>query len=310
MTRQPLLSIVTPTLGEFSSHWLEQLLKIDGDVEFILVYPPGIKAQPIEQPRIKVLYSLYKGETAQRFVGLLNASGKYIIALDDDDYLHPEVAKLTQKYFAQFSDSWVLRLYKKNICFSNESEIKSDWEKYLDLESLEVATKRKNSHILQEVPIAPLDNSIKFWSILNPYFKRKDHHGAHIENFNNKIWQTHMVQNALNELSQNMRIKGVLTWLPLWGFDRLLGLYIQGKFFEKNKTIGHWMPSPEQVRYVKKPRPKHEGRTMFASDYLLARSYPKYGYFWNLFLEEFFNLIKSKLKQLTENFVFKRQHLN
>ena len=36
-----LLSIVTPTRGNFSFYWFEQLISIQGNVEFILVYPPG-----------------------------------------------------------------------------------------------------------------------------------------------------------------------------------------------------------------------------------------------------------------------------
>jgi hypothetical protein len=34
---------------------------VQGNVEFILVYPPGITAAFIADPRVKILYSLYKG---------------------------------------------------------------------------------------------------------------------------------------------------------------------------------------------------------------------------------------------------------
>lgn len=48
MTNSPILSIVTPTLGKFSEHWLQQLLAIQGEVEFILVYPPGTVTPSLE----------------------------------------------------------------------------------------------------------------------------------------------------------------------------------------------------------------------------------------------------------------------
>ena len=43
---QPILSIVVPTREGFAEHWLNELVKIKGDVEFILVHPPGMKKLP------------------------------------------------------------------------------------------------------------------------------------------------------------------------------------------------------------------------------------------------------------------------
>jgi hypothetical protein len=57
-----LLSIVTPTRGNFSSYWFKQLRSIQGDVELILVYPPGQEIQEFNDSRIKVIVSPYKGE--------------------------------------------------------------------------------------------------------------------------------------------------------------------------------------------------------------------------------------------------------
>ncbi|MBD0335899.1 MAG: glycosyltransferase family 2 protein, partial [Cyanobacteria bacterium Co-bin13] len=69
---QPVLSIVTPTRGNFSDYWLDQLLAVRGDVQFVLVYPPGVPRRAIADPRVKSLTSPYKGEMMQRFVALLN----------------------------------------------------------------------------------------------------------------------------------------------------------------------------------------------------------------------------------------------
>ncbi|MBD0269571.1 MAG: glycosyltransferase family 2 protein, partial [Cyanobacteria bacterium Co-bin8] len=70
---QPLLSIVTPTLGNFSDYWLEQLMAVKGNVQFVLVYPPGMARRAIADPRVKSLTSPYPGEFIQRFLALLNA---------------------------------------------------------------------------------------------------------------------------------------------------------------------------------------------------------------------------------------------
>ena len=67
----------------------------------------------------------------QRFVGLLNASGEYVLALDDDDFVHPDIENLTGEYFKRFPESWILRLKKENIDFKDEERIKKDWEKFL-----------------------------------------------------------------------------------------------------------------------------------------------------------------------------------
>ena len=58
----PILSIVTPTRGNFSDDWLENLLQVEGEVQFILVYPPGVSLRKIADDRVTSLVSPYKGE--------------------------------------------------------------------------------------------------------------------------------------------------------------------------------------------------------------------------------------------------------
>ena len=298
MPNQPILSVVTPTLGNFSEYWLQQLLSIQGEVEFLFVYPPGVAAAPVTDPRVKILSSLYKGETPQRAVGLLNASGKYVIALDDDDFLHPDLVKLTLDYFDKFPQSWLLRLYKEKIDYLNEEEIKRPCEKLRDIDKLNVSKRRENKlQDLIEVPIAPLDNPFDIKVALWSYVKRKDIHGTHVEPFNNIVWKNELVKDALVDFTQNMRLAELFTWLPLWGFDRALGLFIQAKFFQKGIYIGHWMPEPGQARYIVKPYSLKTSRILVPSDTLLVKRFPQYGYFWNLFFEELYNGIKTKIKK-------------
>ncbi len=46
------LSIVIPMREGFGEHWLGELLKVKGDIEFILVHPPGVKPSPVNDPRL------------------------------------------------------------------------------------------------------------------------------------------------------------------------------------------------------------------------------------------------------------------
>ncbi|HBL10901.1 MAG TPA: glycosyl transferase family A [Cyanobacteria bacterium UBA11162] len=298
MLKQPILSIVTPTLGNFSEYWLQQLLSIQGEVEFILVYPPGATAPPIEDPRVKILYSLYKGETPQRAIGLLNVSGEYVIALDDDDFLHPHILNLTKEYFKNFPQSWLLRLYKEKIDYLDQEKITRPWQDLPDINQLNVSKKRgeKDENLL-ELPIAPLENPLDIKVALWSYAKRKDIHGAHVEPFNNSIWKTQLVKETLIDLTQTMRLAELLTWLPLWGLDRALGLFIQAKFFQKDSHIGHWMPEPGQIRYIVRPYSLKTIRLLVLTEGLLIKRFPQYGYFWNLFFEELYNGIKTKIRR-------------
>lgn len=297
MNKQPILSVVTPTLGKFSDYWLEQLLKIKGNVEFVLVYYPNTALRRINDPRIKVLTSPYKGEMMQRFVGLLNATGKYVLALDDDDFVHPEVLNLTIEYFEKFPDSWILRLNKVSIDFRDNNRITKDWDEIPNLQQIEICRKtpenpypyqRGNYKGLLEIPIAPLDKKLDLRFALLPFTGRKDNLGYHFENFNNIVWKNDLVQEALVDLSQTTKILGAITWIPASGFDRLLGLFIQAKYFQKNAIIGHCMPKPEQIRYIDKPPKLKPPRFHVISDMLLLKRYPQYGYLWNLFLEKLY----------------------
>ncbi|MEB3341228.1 glycosyltransferase family 2 protein [Okeania sp.] len=297
--KEKILSIVTPTRGNFSDYWLEQLLAVKGNVEFILVYPPNEIVKPFYDPRLKVIHSSFKGETIQRMTGILNTSGKYILALDDDDFVHPDVLKFTSEYFQKNPHSWVLRLNKKNISYLDEETIKSDWGKLPEISEMEIVKGRNKSdreQTLREIPIAPLENKFKisaFW----PYTKRTDHKGPHIENFNNKVWRTEMVKKSLFELSNTMKLADPITWLPFWSLDRLLGLFLQAQYYQKDICVGHWLPEPEQIRYISKPYSLKETRVIFPADALLVRKFPQYGYFWNLFFNELYNGLKTTIKK-------------
>ncbi len=302
MSEKPILSIVTPTRGNFSAYWLEQLLRVEGAVEFILVYPPGVPTKAISDSRVKTLTSPYKGEMMQRFVALLNASGDYLLALDDDDFVHPEVVKLAAAYFQRFPQSWILRLKKDNIDFKNEDKIKQDWGAIPDLEQLAICKKTSENPYpyqdgnylgLLEVPVAPLDKSFNLLYAVWPLVGRKDNEGYHFENFNNIVWQNDLVQKALPDLSQATHLMGALTWLPSTGFDRLLGLFVQAKFFEKDRIIGHWLPNPAQIRYIDKDPSLKPPRFHVVSDFLLVKYYPQYGYLWNLFLSKLYGVPRT-----------------
>lgn len=192
----------------------------------------------------------------------------------------------------------MLRLHKERIDHLDEEKIKRPWAKLPSIRELNVSAKREDRYQdLVDVPIAPLENAfhpkIAFW----PYEKRKDIHGAHVEPFNNTIWRRERVQAALLDLLQNTRIAELLTWLPLWGLDRAIGLYIQAKFYQKGIFIGHWMPEPGQIRYIVRPYSLKTVRLLVLVECLLVKQFPQYGYLWNLFFEELHNGIKIKIKK-------------
>jgi hypothetical protein len=305
MNIQPLLSIITPTLGKFSDYWLESILKVEGSVEFVLVYPPKVKIKTIDDPRVTELIGPYKGEMPQRFVGLLNAKGKYVLALDDDDFVHPNICELITQYFNKFSDSWVLRLQKLNIDINDVERIKQPWEAIPDINQLEICKKtpenpypfqKGNYKGLLEVPIAPLNKNFDLRYLIWPFLTRKDNEGYHFENFNNIVWRNDLIQQAIPELSQATKVMGVVTWIPSSGFDRLSGLFVQANFFEPDIIIGHWMPKPEQIRYIDKDPALKPPRFHILSDFLLIKYFPQYGYFWNLFFNKLYNVPRTFVK--------------
>lgn len=309
-----ILSIVTPTVGNFSEYWLENLLKVEGAVQFVLVYPPKTKVRIINDARVKVLISPYKGEMMQRFVGLLNAEGEYVLALDDDDFAHPKICELTSDYFKKFPQSWILRLNKAVIDISDEERIKKAWDAIPDVNQLEVCKKtaenpypyqQGNYTGLLEVPIAPLDKSFDGRYLIWPFLKRKDNEGYHFENFNNIVWKNERVQQALPNLSQATKLMGAVTWIPSTGFDRLLGLFVQANYFQKDAIIGHWMPKPEQIRYLDKDPSLKPPRFHVISDALAVKYFPQYGYLWNLFFSKLYGVPRTVGKLVKVKFLKK-----
>ncbi|MBD2482910.1 glycosyltransferase family A protein [Planktothrix sp. FACHB-1365] len=309
-TAEPLLSIVTATLGKFSDYWLEQLLKVKGNVEFILVYPPNTPIPNFPDPRIRVIISPFKGEVMQRMTGLLNVNTEYVIALDDDDFIHPDILELTSNYFARFPESWVLRLAIKNIDYQDEAEIQKEWSAIPNIDQLEVISKtpenpypyqKGNYKDLLAIPIVPLNNKLDILLLINQKRTRKDREGIHFENFNNKVWKTVQVKESLEDFSQTLKLMNALTWIPSWSLDRTLGLFIQAKFYEPEKIMGHALPKPEQIRYILMQ--KKGFRIYLSSDILLIKRFPQYAYLWNLIfsqLDQIPRFLFSRLKSILQ----------
>ncbi len=80
--------------------------------------------------------------------------------------------------------------------------------------------------------------------------------------------------------------------MPFGSLARLLGLFIQAKFFEKDAIIGHAMPQPEQIRYITRPNQLKELRFYLSADALLFKRFSQYGYFWNLFFWQLYTIPK------------------
>lgn len=267
---KPILSIVIPTREGLEDDWFKQLLNIQGEVEFILVNPPQVN-YPMVDRRLRQIISPLRGEIIQRMTGLLNATSDYVITINCDEYLHQQIAEITTEYFRKFPDSWVLRLSRKSYPFGAKQELEKEWE------TLPIIDDN-----LTKIPIAPLENKFDIGCFIRD---RKDHHGRHTENFDKLVWKTKLVHESLNEMVNLIPIFGPFKYIPFWCLDRLLGLYLQAKFFEKDKMIGHILPLPEQLRIEDNPPEfKRSMRFYVFAEIWLVRSFPQYGYLWNLII--------------------------
>jgi glycosyltransferase involved in cell wall biosynthesis len=294
----PSLSIVTPTRGNFPPPWRDALLAIRGDVEFILVYPPGKTMQAVADARVRALYSPLRGEVIQRLTGLLNARGRLVLALDDDDVAHPDLAAFAQAYFARFPESWVLRLRAENVEIQDAPKIARAWDALPpNAELARHTTESEIEYGLREIPIAPLQTPFR-WRHLLPTAHRRDMHGAHMENFNNRVWRNEIVQPALGDLVQTLTLWGALKWIPTFNLDRLLGLYVQAYHFAPQIIIGHALDGPAQLRRTYRLHAPQEFRLYGTADALLVRRFPQYGYFWNLFFFKLYQESAASLRYL------------
>jgi glycosyltransferase involved in cell wall biosynthesis len=292
---QPFLSIVVPMREGFSAHWLAHLLKITGDIEFILVHPPGVTPTPNKDTRLRQLVSPFRGEIIQRMSGLLNATGKYVLTFNCDEYVHPDLLALTERYFQQFPDSWVMRLAKAEYPYGDEAALNAPWPSLpMDLTAIPICRKADNNLRLyelegrmMEIPIAPMGNRFDLACI---WRGRQDHLGPHAENFDKKVWINAMVQEALQEILKGLTIVGPFKYLPFWCLDRLLGLALQAKFYDRaqgDRVIGHKLPEPAQLRVEDNPPEyRRKGRFYIFAEIILLRRFPQYGYIWNLTIHQ------------------------
>jgi hypothetical protein len=241
---------------------------------------------------MKQIVCALRGEIIQRSTGFLNARGTYILTINCDEYLHPEIVTLVKDYFDRFPNSWVLRLARCGFPYGEREKLESPWPTIPDVKSLAICSRRENNsnlfkenNYLLEVPIAPLDNPFNPSALIG---KRRDHKGPHVENFDKKVWKNELVQPAVKEITASMNVTGPIKYIPFWCLDRLLGLYIQAKFFEQGKTIGHWLPEiAEQLRIEDNPPEyKRTKRFYFIAEVILLKNFPKYGYLWNLILAQ------------------------
>jgi glycosyltransferase involved in cell wall biosynthesis len=295
----PILSIVIPTREGFAEHWITELLKVKGEVEFILVHPPGAKKYPTTDPRVRQIINPLRGEIIQRTSGLMNATAPYTLTINCDEYINPDLVEITRQYFQRFPDSWVMRLSRKDVDYDDKKTLESPWASLADVDELKVCGKSQGNQKLYgeenyilEIPIAPVDNKFDILCLVRG---RKDHRGAHTENFDKKVWKTAMVQETLEDIVTLMPLIGPFKYIPFWCLDRILGLSIQAKFFEqgKGKVIGHLLPLPEQIRIENNP-PEYIrfDRYGVLSEFYLVRRFPQYGYMWNLLLPNVLNVPK------------------
>lgn len=308
---KPLLSIVIPTRGDFKGYGCNQVLTLEGNIEFIIVHPPATEKFDSSDQRVKQIISPLRGEVFQRCMGIINTTGEYVITIDQDQAIHPRIEKIVGEYFSKYPDSWVFRSGSKNINASEASEKGISWCDADDISSLGVSSKEKDNYQLfrekkamAQIPIAPLDKRrLDMRLLFFPFVERKDQHGLHIENANKKVWQGDRIRSAAKEIAKAFELFGSIKRVPFWCLDRLLGLWIQAQFFQKDIFIGHWSPIPFVTQITDDEQLKRHKRFYLEADILLIKKFPQYGYFWNLCFSQAawipvraFRLIKKRLK--------------
>lgn len=297
----PVLSVIIPMRGGVSNQWLEELLKVEGDVEFILTYPPTVKPIPITEPRLRHIRCPLQGEVVQRITALLNATGQYVLSINCDEYLHPQILEIVTHYFERFPESYFFRLRQGFFPFGH-APINKPWDMLPKLQDIpikeisiketsientqgkQVQSKLDEKVAMREIPIAPLSNTLDLRALIRG---RRDHQGPHQENFDKKVWKNALVQETLKDIVPNFKLLGPLKYVPFWTADRLMGLAVQAKFFSHGRIAGHWLPFPEQMRTEDNPpdQPRNNRRYILA-DIILLRLYPQFGYLWNLAFSE------------------------
>jgi hypothetical protein len=284
---KPTLSIIIPMREGVEASWLQEILKIQGSVEFILVYPPHVSFINISDPRLHQITSPLRGELIQRVTALLNASGKYVLSINCDEYLHPNIIEIAEDYFSNFPDSYFCRLNQVGFPFG-KAPIDKSWDSLPNIKDIAVRNQHNSKnysseeipYMMREIPIAPLNNKLNFLAV---FWGRKDQHGPHHENFDKKVWKNEVVQETLKVIVPNFTLFGPFKYIPFWTADRLMGLCVQARFFDPEKIVGHWLPLPEQLRTEDNPpnQPRKNRRYVLA-EIMLLRQFPNFGYFWNL----------------------------
>jgi hypothetical protein len=237
----------------------------------------------------------------QRLTGLLNARGTYVLSMNCDEYLLPDILTLVEHYFATYPDSWVLRLATRIFDYGDGNLTQEPWTcptAIAHLKILDLQTPFKlfaSGEYLMETPIAPLDNPLDWQSLTKG---RRDLHGRHPENFDKAVWRNDRVQATLQDLVGTMQWGKIFKYAPFWCLDRLLGLMLQAKFYEKGKIIGHQLPLPEQLRTEENPpNYKRVGRYYIWAELLLIKRFPRIPYFWNLIMTELRDSLRVLLRE-------------
>ena len=117
-----------------------------------------------------------------------------------------------------------------------------------------------------------------------------------MENFNNRVWRASLVKDAIPDFIKKFNVCGPLKWVPFWGADWQLSLFIQAKNYKKDMLIGHWLSGPRIImRQMAKPRQINH---LFPAVVIMVRAFPGMGYFWNILFEQFWFSVKAIVRSL------------
>ena len=291
--KTPILSIVVPMKDGTDSDWLQELLKVKGNVEFILAYPPGASLFSVEDERLSQIFCPLDGEFIKRITALLNARGEYVLSVNSDEYVHPDMLNITEKYFKAFPESMFFRLRDVKFPYS-QAPVGKPWDSFPEIEDISIKGKTEKEEeekfMMREIPISPLENPLR---VIGLFTGRTDHKGPHQENFDKKVWKTHLIHSTLEKSVRTLNLFGPFKYVPFWTADRFNGLSVQANFYEPGKIAGHWLPMPEQLRTEDNPPSKNfrKNRRYVLTEILLLRMFPKVPYLWNLTIFDYTGML-------------------
>lgn len=86
--------------------------------------------------------------------------------------------------------------------------------------------------------------------------------------------------------------------VPLFSTDWPFSLFLQAKNYKKDMLIGHWLFGPKLIKRQMIKQREFNPMVGFPSVVIMVRAFPRIGYFWNIFFEQFWGSVKVLIRKI------------